>query len=67
MNGMLLSRMFRRPTVSIRLKATSVKAKFVTATDDEVPMGEVKPTKEKIVALKYMSEFYPYVRDCTNL
>ena len=58
MNGMLLSRMFRRPTVSIKLKATSVSAKFVTATDNEVPMGDVKPTRENMVALKYISEFY---------
>ena len=36
----------------------SVKAKFVRAIEREVKVGERKPTRENIVAEKYMSEFY---------
>ena len=35
----------------------SVKAKFVRAIEREVKVGERKPTREKMVAEKYMSEF----------
>jgi len=34
-----------------------VKAKFVTAMQREVKVGDLKPTMAKMVAEKYMSEF----------
>ena len=40
---------------SMMAKATRVRRKFVRAIDSEVVIGEVKPTREKIVAEKYMS------------
>ena len=40
---------------SMMAKATRVRRKFVRAMDSEVVIGEVKPTREKIVAEKYMS------------
>jgi len=35
-----------------------VKRKFVSAMLREVRVGERKPTREKMVALKYMREFW---------
>jgi hypothetical protein len=58
MKGMERRRMARRPTVSMAVKATRVKIKFVTAMEREVKTGEVKPTRAKIVAEKYIKEFY---------
>lgn len=49
--------MLRRPRESIFVKASRVKRKFVVAMEREVAIGEVKPTREKIVAEKYMREF----------
>jgi hypothetical protein len=57
MKGIERRRVARRPTVSIVLKATSVKMKLVRAIESEANIGEVKPTRAKIVAEKYMSEF----------
>lgn len=58
MKGMVRRSILRRPTLSIRAKATRVKTKLVSAMDREVPMGDVKPTRLKIVAEKYINEFY---------
>lgn len=58
MNGVERSRIRRRPMVSMRIKAMTVKRKFVPATEREVPIGDVKPTMAKMVAEKYMREFY---------
>lgn len=57
MNGIERRRMLRRPTESINAKATSVKTKLVKAMESEVPIGDVKPTRAKMVAEKYMREF----------
>ena len=46
-------------------KAMSVKVKFVRAIEREVKVGERKPTREKMVAEKYMSEFYKYLLGLT--
>lgn len=35
--------------------ATNVKMKFVTATDSDVSVGEVKPISAKMVAEKYLT------------
>lgn len=56
--GIERRRILRRPRVSIRTKAKRVKRKFVPAIDSEVATGEVKPTREKIVAEKYMRTFW---------
>jgi hypothetical protein len=50
--------MRRRPMRSMEWKATSVKAKFVQAMESEVRVGEVKPRRAKMVAEKYMREFW---------
>lgn len=39
-------------------KATSVKRKFVVAMERDVSVGEEKPTRRKIVAEKYIREFW---------
>lgn len=57
MKGIEAKRIRRRPMRSITAKATRVRMKFVRAIESEVPMGEVKPTREKMVAEKYMREF----------
>lgn len=56
--GMERSRMRRRPMRSIVWKAARVKAKFVRAMEREVRVGERNPTREKMVAEKYMREFW---------
>lgn len=38
-------------------KATRVKRKFVVEMERDVSVGEVKPTRRKIVAEKYIREF----------
>src|ERR1700760_3761 len=58
-NGILDSKIRRRPIVSIKANATSVNKKLVKATDSDVPIGEPKPTMSKIVALKYIKELNP--------
>lgn len=50
--------MRRRPMRSMKWKATRVKRKFVRAMESEVRVGEEKPTMRKIVAEKYMREFW---------
>jgi hypothetical protein len=57
MNGIVCSRMARRPSLSIQVKANRVKRKFVRAMVREVPIGERKPMRLKIVAEKYMRQF----------
>jgi len=58
MMGMERRRMRRRPRRSMAWKAMRVKAKFVRAMEREVRVGERKPTREKMVAEKYMREFW---------
>jgi hypothetical protein len=57
MKGIVCSRMARRPRRSIQVKARRVKRKFVRAMAREVPIGERKPMRLKIVAEKYMRQF----------
>ena len=57
MTGMERIRILRRPMRSMEWNATRVKRKFVLAMVSEVRVGERKPTREKIVAEKYMREF----------
>lgn len=45
----------------MKWKATRVKRKFVRAMESEVRVGEEKPTMRKIVAEKYMREFWGVV------
>ena len=40
----------------------TVKAKFVTATERDVKVGEENPISEKIVAEKYIREFCEGIR-----
>lgn len=47
----------RRPIRSMKWNVTRVKAKFVHAIVRDVRVGDVKPTRAKIVAEKYMREF----------
>jgi hypothetical protein len=47
-----------RPRRSMRMKATRVKVKFVTAMERDVNVGEEKLRRENMVAEKYMREFY---------
>lgn len=56
--GRLLRRMRRRPIRSIRVNATRVLVKLVMAIEREVRVGEEKPIREKIVAEKYIREFF---------
>lgn len=56
--GIVESKMLRRPTWSIISRANRVQIKLVPAIDKEVKVGEEKPTREKIVAEKYIREFY---------
>ena len=46
------------PTRSIRTRAAQVRKKFVIATESEVNVGLEKPRRVKIVAEKYIREFY---------
>lgn len=55
--GIVESRIRRRPTWSIISKTNSVQMKLVPAIDREVNVGEEKPTREKMVAEKYIREF----------
>lgn len=57
MRGMERRRMVRRPRVSIQAKAQRVRRKFVSAMEREARIGEWKPTREKMVAEKYIREF----------
>lgn len=54
MNGIDRRRIRRRPTRSMLRKATKVKMKFVMAMEREANVGEVKPTRAKMVAEKYL-------------
>lgn len=60
MIGIERRRMRRRPIRSIEWNATRVKRKLVEAMEREVKVGERKPTREKIVAEKYIREFCVY-------
>ena len=55
--GIVESRIRRRPTWSIISRTNSVQMKLVPAIDREVNVGEEKPTREKMVAEKYIREF----------
>lgn len=55
--GIVESKMRRRPTWSIISRANRVQMKLVPAIDREVNVGEEKPTREKMVAEKYIREF----------
>ena len=59
--GIESKRIRRRPMRSMRIIATRVKMKFVMATVSEVRVGEAKPRREKIVAEKYMREFWIFI------
>lgn len=61
--GIEMRRMRRRPMRSMRMRAAQVRMKFVRATDKEVSVGEVKPRIVKMVAEKYIREFYFYVSE----
>jgi len=56
--GMERRRIRRRPMRSMRVNARTVKRRFVEAMSMLVAVGLVKPRREKMVAEKYMSEFY---------
>lgn len=55
--GMDQRRIRLRPARSMRLNATQVMMKLVTATESAVNVGLEKPTMVKIVAEKYIREF----------
>lgn len=57
MTGMERSRIALRPMRSVISSAMSVNTKFVAATHRDVKIGDVKPSREKMVAEKYMMEF----------
>lgn len=58
MKGIEYSKMRLRPIRSIKTSASTVKAKFVAATVKEVSVGIENPSIVKIVAEKYIKEFY---------
>ena len=58
MTGTERSRMRRRPIPSTISKAIIVQTRLVTAIDKEVKVGEEKPMREKMVAEKYIREFW---------
>lgn len=58
MIGIEIRRIRRRPMRSIRMRAAIVRTKFVQATEREVSVGEEKPRIVKMVAEKYINEFY---------
>lgn len=55
--GIVESKMRRRPTWSIISRANRVQMKLVPAIDRAINVGEEKPTREKMVAEKYIREF----------
>jgi hypothetical protein len=61
MNGIEYKRTLLRPMRSTSPSAATVPRKFVTATTMEVSVGLWKPITVKIVAEKYISEFYDIV------
>jgi hypothetical protein len=61
MIGMEYNRILRRPIRSISRRARHVRTKFVRATESEVKVGEAKPSIVKMVAEKYIREFYVYI------
>ena len=60
MTGVDQRRIRLLPTRSIRTRATQVIAKFVNATERDVIVGFPKPRIVKIVAEKYIREFYSF-------
>lgn len=61
MNGTERSRILRRPRRSMKWKAMRVKKKFVRAMERDVSVGEWKERREKMVAEKYIREFWKWV------
>ena len=55
MTGMESNRIRLLPIRSIMTKAIRVNSRFVRATDNDVSVGDRKPTRENIDALKYLS------------
>ena len=58
MKGIDHSRIRLLPTRSISCRATQVMTKLVNATDSAVRVGLSKPMMVKMVAAKYIREFY---------
>lgn len=58
MTGIEERRMRRRPMRSMVHKAIRVKVKLVRAMERDVRVGDEKPRREKIVAEKYIREFW---------
>lgn len=58
MIGIESRRILRRPRRSIRIRESRVKRRFVIATESEVRVGVEKWRRSKIVAEKYMREFW---------
>lgn len=58
MMGIEYNRIRRLPIRSISTKAATVRTKFVTATDREVSVGLENPRMLKMVAEKYIKEFW---------
>ena len=56
--GMERRRMRRRPMRSMSRRARRVKVKFVRAMERAGVVGEEKPIREKMVAEKYIREFW---------
>ena len=60
MIGMDQRRIRLRPIRSMSSRAAQVMRKFVTATEREVRVGLSKPRMVKMVAEKYIKEFYKF-------
>lgn len=60
MIGMDQRRIRLRPIRSMSSRAAQVMRKFVTATEREVRVGLSKPRIVKMVAEKYIKEFYKF-------
>lgn len=58
-NGIEYSRIRRRPTRSMSSRAPMVKMKLVVATVSDVSVGTENPSMVKMVAEKYINEFWP--------
>ena len=67
MTGIDQRRTRRLPTRSMSTKATQVKRKFVTATESDVNVGLRNPRMVKMVAEKYISEFWLMSVRCQGL
>lgn len=67
MIGMDQRRIRLRPTRSMSNRAAQVMRKFVSATEREVRVGLSKPRMVKMVAEKYIKEFYKFSQLETKL